>query len=125
MLAPHQVDCQIELATNDLWTKGRTTVKQGVTLAKRGDWPGAAEKWEQALEQNPENHAALFNLAIAHAHSQNYCEAEDYGMRAVRIEHCDCYAKGLEKIRELRASYERVETQRVASAHDETETTWR
>lgn len=115
MLAPHESTCDIELATCDIWTRGRSDVKSGVDFAKQGNWEKAEAKWKRAADANPENHAALFNLSVAAMQKQDYAEAEDFAMRAVRIEHKCCYANGLELIREKRALSEKAHEQRVAS----------
>jgi tetratricopeptide (TPR) repeat protein len=68
-IAPHRVPFQTGLARGSL-SKGASKVWSGNRLAKNGDWITAAQHWRQALEQNPENHAAAYNLGLA-------CEAQD------------------------------------------------
>ena len=118
MLAPHETTCEIELATCDIWTRGRSDVKAGVGFAKKGEWEKAEARWQSAVDSNPENHAALFNLSVAAMQKQNYAEAEDLAMKAVRIEHKCCYANGLEVIRERRMLSEKAQQQKVASGSD-------
>ena len=43
-----------------------TMVKQGVELAKGGDWEEAIEIWEQEIHDNPDNAAAYYNLGVTH-----------------------------------------------------------
>ncbi len=125
MLAPHEVECKIQLAWCDVWTRGHSHVRQGSTLASRGDWEGAKDKWKAALEINPQNHAAMFNLAVCAVQDKDYTTAEDYAMQAVRIEHKECYAKGLAKIRERRNAFDKTEEQRDARLAAACETVWR
>ena len=102
MLAPQQIALPMELARCDVWTPGRWEVRRGIQCAVHGDWAGAEAAWEEALEKSPRNHAALYNLAVIAARDARYAEAESLAMRAVRIEHCACYTKGLETIRASR-----------------------
>jgi len=116
MLAPHEVECRVQFGSCDVWTKGRRPVQQGIILARRGDWEEAEERWENALEMNAENHAAIFNLALVAAHKRNYEEAETLAMKAIRIQHKSCYAAGLETIRNHRDDFEETEHQRQMQA---------
>ena len=112
MLAPHQESCQMELASCDLWTGGYKSVRKGLRQARRSDWAGAEESWQLALEENPQNHAALYNLSIAAARREAYDVAEGFALEALKLEHKDCYTGGLQLIRERRRACERAEEQR-------------
>ncbi|WP_437202688.1 CsgG/HfaB family protein [Planctomicrobium sp. SH664] len=114
MLAPHETTCQIKLATCDLWVRGRREVKLGAKLAEAGDWEAAEQRWRDALQVNPHNHAALFNLAVEADHRQMYSEAEELAMQALRLNHRVCYAEGLKAIRAHRQAFEKSEDQREA-----------
>jgi tetratricopeptide (TPR) repeat protein len=102
MLAPQAATAEIQLANCDVWTRGRREVKEGNRLAEAGKWKEAVEHWEAALAISPNNHAALFNLAIAADHRQEYDVAEELAMQALRLQHKTCYTDGLAKIREHR-----------------------
>ena len=67
--------------------------------------------WETALRTDPENDAAIFNLALAAASQGQFEEAENLALEAIRIEHNDCYEKGLEKIRLQRSQFETASQQ--------------
>ena len=125
MLAPHCDSCHVELSLCDIWTKGRRDVKHGIELALQGDWKAAEDAWHRALRKDPENHAALFNLAVAAAERQDFAAAEDLAMQALRVQHKDCYAKGLETIRANRDAFEKSEDQRDARVVSATESVWR
>lgn len=114
MLAPHEMSCEIKLATCDFWSKGARDVKIALELASKGDWEGAERHWHEALTKNPENHAAMFNLSIAAARRQEYDIAEQYVLDALRLEHKKCYTQGLETIRERRTAWMRANDQRDA-----------
>jgi hypothetical protein len=46
-------------------------------------------------------------------------------MRALRLQHCDCYAKGVSLIRGHRTSHRKSEDQRDAQVVTKVETEWR
>jgi hypothetical protein len=116
MLAPSDGFGPEQLVRCDLWTRGRAEVRQGVRLAEQGDWLNAEEKWQQAVNTHPENHAALFNLAVAAARTGDYCAAEDLVMRALRIQHREPYARGLEQIRQRRVACDRLQEERAVKS---------
>lgn len=73
-IAPHYEPVEVTLA-RQWWGEGKSSVAAGNALARQGDWTAAAEKWQQAKDANPANHAALHNLALAAEARQNYREA--------------------------------------------------
>lgn len=122
MLAPHEATTHIQLAACDVWTRGRREVKEGNRQAELGYWEMAEQHWRSALEVEPNNHAALFNLSIAADHRHDYTAAEELAMQALRLQHKTCYTEGLDKIRTHRANAERSAEQRdarVATAIDQ------
>jgi hypothetical protein len=70
-LAPHYEPVEVTLA-RQWWGEGMAGVSAGNTLARQGDWMAAAERWEEAQQANPGNHAALHNLALAAEARQDY-----------------------------------------------------
>jgi len=115
MVAPHQRECTMRLATSEYWCRGRSLVNEGVKLAQQGKWDEADRAWEQALELNPKNHAALYNRAVAAASRQDYEVAEDLAMSAIKTQHKDAYCKGLEAIRIHRTAYQKSQQQQQQS----------
>jgi tetratricopeptide (TPR) repeat protein len=63
-VAPHRVPVEVVLA-RQYWGNGLNALKRGNALAKSGDWAAAEAAWQEALKENPQNHAAYHNLAIA------------------------------------------------------------
>lgn len=114
MLAPHEMSCEMNLVSSDYFSGGYSNVKRGLKLARHGDWSGAEEQWKAALIQNPQNHAALFNLSIASARRQNFDLAESYILDALKIEHKECYTQGLVQIRQRRTDSDQASEQRDA-----------
>lgn len=125
MLAPHVCEEQCKLASSAWHTKGSRQVSQGVKLAKKGNWSEAETRWKSALEENPRNDAALFNLALCSLNRQEFAQAEEYAMQAVRIKHKDQYVQGLEGIRTHRTAFEKTEEQREARVVPATASVWR
>ncbi|WP_437194177.1 tetratricopeptide repeat protein [Planctomicrobium sp. SH527] len=114
ILAPHEATSEIQLAYPDLLTRGRRETREGVSLVQAGNWDGAERRWLAALEKHPDNHAALFNLAIVADHRRDYDRAEELAMQAMKIQYKDQYAAGLEAIREHRNAASKTAEQRDA-----------
>lgn len=110
-LGPRETESTIQLAEGEWYSLGGSLVRLGVRFARAGRWQQAEAAWKKALSRNAHNDAALFNLAVASAQAGDYAAAEDYAMEALRIQHTDCYADGLEQIRELRSASEEAEDQ--------------
>lgn len=125
MLAPHEKTSRIELALGDVWLGGRKEMKAGIEHAARGEWEAAEEQWRAALEVDPENHAAYFNLAVAADQRQLYDAAEEFAMQALRLQHRTAYAQGLRTIRDHRAAHEKFQDQRDAQVLTAADTDWR
>jgi len=113
LLAPHEKECRVKLATSRWYSGEAGDVRAGNRLADDGDWDGARQRWQAALQRDPDADAALYNLAIDAARRRAYAEAEEYAMRAIRVRHTDGYARGLEQIRQQRTAHESVEQQRT------------
>ena len=111
-LTPQCGDCSIALANGHWTNRGVFAVRKGVRAAEAGNWDEATRSWEAVLKVNPNNDAAIFNLALASASRGDYETAEDLALQAIRIQHCDCYEKGLERIRDQRTQFELAEEQR-------------
>lgn len=124
MLAPHKTTCEMKLATCDFWTKGSGKVKAGLKHASTGDWEQAEQAWQAAIEENPENHAAMYNLSIAAVRKQEFDQAEEHVLDALRYEHDSCYTAGLEKIRERRTALSRANEQREARRPEPSDSLW-
>lgn len=123
-VAPHEASCEMNLAKCDFWVKGAREANRGLKLANKGDWSGAEAAWQQAVETNPNNHAAHFNLSIAAARQQDYDAAEMHALSALKIEHAGCYTQGLETIRQRRSACTKANDQREARAVSAAETIW-
>jgi hypothetical protein len=112
MLAPHEVALKFPLARSHLFQRGQALVGKGNDFARRGRWEEAIAAWQQTLEVNPANDAALYNLAMAHAARADFTQAEEYAIQAMNLKHKGLYASGLEQIRSLAADHEQTLRQR-------------
>ncbi|MEQ1878968.1 MAG: tetratricopeptide repeat protein, partial [Bdellovibrionia bacterium] len=56
--------------------RARAQVLLGMNLFGRGDTEGAAEVFQEALEDVPQNIPALFNLSLVHMQNKKYADAE-------------------------------------------------
>ncbi len=97
MLAPHREFTTASLST-PYFSTGSSEVRRGNTLAANGDWQGAARCWEGALETNPENHAAMHNLAVAREAQHDYRGAQELLSDALKIKNAGLYAKSLKRV---------------------------
>jgi len=64
LITPHYEAVEVDLA-RQYWGNGLTAVRRGNALAHDGQWDQATDAWQSALDDNPRNHVALHNLAVA------------------------------------------------------------
>ena len=62
---PHEDEIKVKLAHSTLGP-GSSDSRKGVDAAQAGNWVEARQHWLTAVEANPKNHAAMYNLALAH-----------------------------------------------------------
>jgi tetratricopeptide (TPR) repeat protein len=65
LLLPHEDEFSVELAHSALGP-GSSEVRQGMAEAQAGNWVEARQYWLAAVEANPQNDAATYNLALSH-----------------------------------------------------------
>ncbi|MFV0445191.1 MAG: DUF6340 family protein [Planctomycetaceae bacterium] len=111
-LTPHQSELPMELASVRWYGPQSARIRGANRLAMQGDWDAARDVWQEVADQNWNNDAALFNLAIDAAHRQQYSRAEELAMQALKLRHTEQYADGLAQIREYRSGYDAVARQR-------------
>ncbi|WP_425613374.1 DUF6340 family protein [Anatilimnocola sp. NA78] len=71
MIAPHYLPQEVTLA-RQFYGKGLKDLREGNKLATRGNWKEAETLWQTAAKENPQSHAAEFNLALAAEARQDY-----------------------------------------------------
>jgi hypothetical protein len=84
LIAPHYLPQEVTLA-RQFYGKGLGELRSGNKLASKGQWKEAEGVWQTSLRENPQNHAAHFNLALAAEARQDYPTA---------IQHVDAAIKG-------------------------------
>jgi len=98
LIAPHQVPVEVVLAKEG-FGKAARLIRRGNQAAARGDWDSAASNWRAALEVDQENHAALYNLGIAHEAKYRFEEAEVLFAKAYSIGRRPLYAQALRRVK--------------------------
>ena len=96
-VSSHQESTNVRFAL-DNYGIGSSEVRTGNRLAVIGDWSSAVESWQLALQEDPENKAALFNLGLAHEINQNHKAAEIYYREAKRFGSDDHSDEALSRI---------------------------
>lgn len=71
LIAPHYLPQEVTLA-RQFYGKGLSDLRSGNKLANKGNWKEAENHWQTSLRENPQNHAAHFNLALAAEARQDY-----------------------------------------------------
>jgi tetratricopeptide (TPR) repeat protein len=92
-MVPRPVEEKIALA-------GCDACKDGIKLAKEGDWSGAMGSWQAVVASDPANHAALYNLGVASEVQGNYGAAADYYLQAMELDGKKMYRKAWQRANE-------------------------
>lgn len=98
---PKNSSVRINLATMPIGSSGSRLVRIGNLQAHQGRWSMATTYWERALESNPDNDAALFNLAVAAMTDRRFDEAEELALKALRLRPDPIYIAGFDSIKTL------------------------
>ncbi len=85
---------EVRLAKGGLGSAGGLT-NHGITHAKNGRWSDAVTTWKQALEADPDCHAAHFNLGQAYAIQGMHAWAYAAMRRATELDDDPLYRDGL------------------------------
>jgi len=75
-LAPQSDTVSVKLASKWVWEGGNKEIAEGNRLAAEGQWAEAATHYEAALQANPEDHAAMYNLALTYEARGDYIQAD-------------------------------------------------
>ncbi|QEG38834.1 hypothetical protein UC8_07920 [Roseimaritima ulvae] len=91
------------------WTRpGSRLVREANTLAVAGDWPAAAQRWQQVLAAHQGQHAAVHNLAIAAAAAQDFSKARRQIREALQMRDCKHYRQTAAWIETQQRAYHRA-----------------
>ena len=113
-LAPHTSEVEVRLAEKIL-SPGSEEVHRGNQAARRGNWDRALDEWTAALERDPRNDAAWYNLGLAFDAMQQYARAKQAYERALRIQDRSLYRQGLERSERAAGQYHLAMAQRINS----------
>jgi|GEM_PF-2042721 len=75
--------------------------RQGRELARQGDYAGALEKFRQAIDAKPYDHAALYNAALVCEALGEYENGLQYYRRAWQLKQRPEYKKAIERVEGL------------------------
>ncbi len=99
-LVPSRQTREVELA-GALMGKGAGAVRAGNRLAKQGKWQRAITQWQTAVNENPECHAAHYNLGLAQESQGNLMQAKQHYQQALAIEQEELYAEASQRAEQL------------------------
>jgi tetratricopeptide (TPR) repeat protein len=96
-IAPHHASLDVQLAA-PAFGRGAGEVRDGNKLARDGNWAGAIERWQQALDENPESDAAMFNLGLAYEALGSFERARQLYSAAINQADDQLYQEALERV---------------------------
>lgn len=105
LLTPHFVEIQARFARSD------EAVNRGIELAKNGLWDKAQAVWEAVVRENPQNHAAWYNLGLAYEAQGRFGRAVRAYNQAVNLKAKKMYMKALQRARQEVADQKRLQEQ--------------
>jgi tetratricopeptide (TPR) repeat protein len=85
-----------------VFVRGGSSVNRGIALAAHDNWKEAREMWEEAVQKNKHDHAACYNLGLAHLREMDYEGAEKQFAQAAKLKADPLYDKALRDSREAR-----------------------
>jgi tetratricopeptide (TPR) repeat protein len=96
-IAPHPVPVEVELATTT-FGPGAGSILAGNKFARAGQWSEARQRWEAAVNENPDSDAAMYNLGLAHEAAGDLPAARQMFEAAARVADKDRYREALTRI---------------------------
>jgi hypothetical protein len=109
-LAPHETDVQVTLA------RGGGDVREGIQAARKGDWQQARRHWFAAVDADPKNHAALYNLGLALEATGDLSGARDCYEKALTLNNKGTYQRSLDRLESTAADVRLAWTQKHRAA---------
>lgn len=114
-IAPHQEPCEVKLATA-WYGSAAAEIRRGNGYAVAGDWEEASRCYREALEKDPDSHAAHYNLALAHEARCEYGPAGELLAKARESHSSDLYAEAQQRVQRSDEAYRVVWLQRLQQA---------
>lgn len=75
--------------------------KNGLALAKKGNWAEAVALWSQVITYDPENHAAFYNIGVAKEAVKDYVSALENYRKAVGLSDKSRYMKAVDRMEKI------------------------
>jgi hypothetical protein len=111
-LAPHESPIEVRLASA-MWGAAATEIREGAKKARQGDWSAAATHWNNALREDPENAAALYNLGVAHEALHDFARSMQHYQAALEKSDEPLYRDALERVRQSADHFQLAQAQRA------------
>jgi tetratricopeptide (TPR) repeat protein len=96
-ITPHAATIHVPLADAGT-SRGAWAVRRGNKLAAEGRWSEAEQEWQAALAANPQCHAAIYNLGVAHESRQEYQQARTRYAAAHELAAETLYENGQQRV---------------------------
>ena len=114
-VAPHERQVRVKLAGGGL-AVGSGNLRKGNQAAAEGDWHTARREWEMALRDNPDSHAAHYNLGVAAEVAGDLPAAAAAFREAQRRASKELYGDALARVERATRDQQQVFAQRSAVA---------
>jgi tetratricopeptide (TPR) repeat protein len=112
-VAPHERQVRVKLAGGGL-AVGSGNLRKGNQAAAEGDWQTARREWEMALRDNPDSHAAHYNLGVAAEVAGDLPAAAAAFREAQRRASKELYGDALARVERATREQQQVFAQRSA-----------
>ncbi|MCO6455345.1 MAG: hypothetical protein J5I93_08590, partial [Pirellulaceae bacterium] len=96
-LIPHDQATAVKLAA-PAYGAGASRLREGNRAAERGEWAEAVGHWQAVVAENPDSHAALYNLALGYEALRDYRQAEQFASAALEKSDSERYREARERI---------------------------
>jgi hypothetical protein len=118
-ITPHEVSVDVKLATATFGA-GAAALRAGNRLARAGAWQPAMEQWQSALAENPQSHAAMYNLGLAYESVRDFQRAGQMYASAAEIADKELYREAMDRAerndRQFRLAVAQIQQRRTPPA---------
>jgi hypothetical protein len=111
MVTPRQIQYPVELPSPPFGA-GWSDMRRGNDYAAQGEWSQAESAWTAALAADPQNHTAMYCLAMAASARSDYLRAVGLLTDAVKIHPSQRYQEALTRLQRHRQDYDTVMAQK-------------
>jgi len=110
-LTPRAIEYPVELPSPSFGA-GWSDMRRGNDYAAQGQWNEAESAWTAALSADPQNHAAMYCLAMAASARSDYPRAVNLLTGAVRLHNSQRYQEALTRLQRHQQDYQTVVSQK-------------